>query len=139
MNMLKYSVITAVTLLVNLHMAGCEKTEPAKEMVSDCDSKQQFKVVGQVERVEGEVIKLPILFPSTSYFIKITSPLKNAEGYARLPLGVCNLPDNFKKEGLRVNFGGKLLWYDLPDNVSIDVSTQPFELSSIEQASTVSP
>jgi hypothetical protein len=121
-------------LLLKLSLAGCQDTGLIEKLVAPCSGNtSQYKVVGQFNKVEGEVINLPKLFPSSSFFIKVTSPVGNANGYNHLPLGVCNLPDNFKKEGLRVILTGKLLEYNVSDNVSLDVSTQPFELSSIQE------
>ena len=132
MKILSKVLMLSVGLWLTCQTLSCQSNNTIGKLVVACDSTAQYKLVGNIQGIKGEVVKLPKLFPSSSFFIKVTSSLSD-KGYMSLPLDVCNLPETYKVEGLKISFSGKLFWYNSSDQVSIDASTQPFELSEISK------
>ena len=131
------NLICLLALLAFLNVSGCEKSAVSTEQVTPCSSSRtdSLDVTGELVDVEGEVVTLSHLFPAGQFFIQVKYPIQNA-AFQRLPLGACNLPEKFRRAGAQIQFSGRLLWYRIPKGLSVDFSTQPFELTRITNGST---
>jgi hypothetical protein len=124
-------LVLLVAAIANL--TGCERTAIKYPHVPPCASEyvSNFKFDGKVVNVKGKVVRLPTLSPD-AFVIEFEKPLP-ANAMRRLPLGACNLPDEYKIEGLNVLFSANLLWFIHSEDIAIDVSTQPIELTAIKR------
>lgn len=123
--------------IVSALLICCKKDDVKVDLVSACSESEtsDYQFVVEVTEFEGQIITLPKQFPADSFFILADSPIA-ANANRRLPLAACNLPNQYKVEGLKIVFSARMLWYKHADNISIDVSTQPIELIGIRRYST---
>lgn len=106
--------------------SGCEQAAPEPSL-APCEENSGLTVVGEFEHASGEVRKVKLNTREDRYAIFTD---QRVEGYS-LPLDASNLPQEYKVEGLKIRFSGKLkITHDW--DIS-DYAAQPFELTSLEK------
>lgn len=130
MKAIRLALVMISSLIMS--MSGCQKEviNDAAIKLENCDSLNQdlpiLETVKDAETIITQYVRESPTGNQNYYFIRYPSV---PTGY----LGVCNLPDDFKQDGIRIRFSGKI--YRIENIHLKNMTSIPAELTSIRKIS----